>query len=106
MPSQDPPAVGEFQGHEIYPMPMFATISVADAAAVSEWYQNALGFSVVFAAPGSALIHLRRRKYQDLLIVPRAGAQAAAPSTLTITFNVDGEIDALAARAHAAPTAG
>lgn len=106
MPSQEPPVLGEFGGHEIYPMPMFATISVADVAAVSEWYQHALGFRVVFAAPGSALVHLRRRMYQDLLIVPRGGAATAAPSTLTITFNVDGEIDDVAARAHAAAASG
>ena len=106
MASHEPPSLGEFQGHEIYPMPMFATISVADVAAVSEWYQQALGFSVVFAAPGSMLVHLRRRKYQDLLIVPHGSAATAAASSLTITFNVDGEIDEVAARAHAAPSSG
>jgi uncharacterized glyoxalase superfamily protein PhnB len=106
MPSQEPPILSEFEGHEIYPMPMFATISVADVSAVSEWYQQALGFSVVFAAPGSALVHLRRRKYQDLLIVPRGGATMASASSLTLTFNVDGEIDEVAARAQAAPAAG
>lgn len=106
MTSQDPPALREFQGHEIYPMPMFATISVADVTAVSEWYQQALGFSVVFAAPGAALVHLRRRKYQDLLIVASRGASSAAPSSLTISFSADGEIDEVAARAHAAPRAG
>lgn len=106
MPSQEPPVLREFEGHEIYPMPMFATISVEDVASVSAWYQQALGFRIVFAAPGSALVHLRRRKYQDLLIVPRSGAADAPPPTLTITFNVDGEMDDVAARAHAAPRSG
>lgn len=106
MPSQEPPSLGDFQGHEIYPMPMFATITVADVTAMSGWYQQTLGFSVVFAAPGSALVHLRRRKYQDLLIVRGSSASAAAPSSLTISFSVDGEIDDVAARAHAGPTSG
>ena len=104
--NQEPPVVAEFQGHEIYPMPMFATIAVGDVAATSAWYQEALGFSVVFAAPGAALVHLRRRKYQDVLLVPAREASATAPSSLTITFNVDGEIDALAARARAAAALG
>jgi len=102
----DPPDVAKFQGHEIYPMPMFATIAVADVAATSAWYQEALGFGVVFAAPGSALVHLRRRKYQDVLIVPAREAAGTAPSSLTISFNADGEIDALAERAAAAAPLG
>ncbi|MGH9408495.1 MAG: VOC family protein [Vicinamibacterales bacterium] len=108
MTSQEPTVVGDFQGHEIYPMPMFATIAVADVTAVSGWYQQALGFTVVFAAPGAALVHLRRRKYQDLLIMPtRAGAATGSPvPTLTVSFSADGEIDELAARAHAAPSLG
>ena len=106
MTSQEPPVLREFQGQEIYPMPMFATISVTDVAAVSDWYQKALGFSVVFAAPGAAMVHLRRRKYQDLLIVPRGSTAPTAASTLTITFNVDGEIDDVAARAKSAPSVG
>lgn len=106
MTLQDPPVLGDFQGHEIYPMPMFATISVGDVAAVSAWYQEALGFQVVFAAPGSTLVHLRRRKYQDLLITRGASAPLAAPSSLTISFSVDGEIDEVAVRAHAATKSG
>ncbi|HEY3886531.1 MAG TPA: VOC family protein [Vicinamibacterales bacterium] len=109
MISQDPP-VADFHGHEIYPMPMFATIAVADVTTVSGWYQQALGFAVVFAAPGAALVHLRRRKYQDVLIVPTkagAGTGSCVP-TLTISFGADseGEIDELAARAHAVPSLG
>jgi hypothetical protein len=33
--SQEPPTLARFQDHEIYPMPMFATIAVADVAAAS-----------------------------------------------------------------------
>lgn len=106
MNAPDPPVVGDFQGHEIYPMPMFATVSVVDVASVSVWYQEALGFGVIFAAPGSTLVHLRRRKYQDLLIAKSTGASPAAPSSLTISFSVEGEIEEIAARAHAAPKSG
>jgi uncharacterized glyoxalase superfamily protein PhnB len=52
------------------------------------------------------LVHLRRRKYQDLLITPSRDDETKPPSTLTISFNVDGEIDDLAARAHAAAPLG
>jgi hypothetical protein len=73
-PMTDPPVVGQLDGVEIYPMPIFATLSVADPASLSAWYQAALGFTVVFAAPPiggqPALVDLRRRKYQDLLVVP------------------------------------
>jgi catechol 2,3-dioxygenase-like lactoylglutathione lyase family enzyme len=69
--NQEPTTLAEFGGHEIYPMPMFATLAVADVAAVAAWYERALGFATVFRAPDAggqpALIHLRRRKYQDLL---------------------------------------
>ena len=98
--ASEPPTLTTFNGHEIYPMPMFPTIAVADVAAVSAWYQAALGFAVVFAAPGGAMVHLRRRKYQDVLIVASREPAAAPASSLSVTFNTDGEIDALAARAR------
>lgn len=108
----DPPPLGEFNGHEIYPMPMFATLTVADVNALSRWYQDALGFATIFAGPPIAgqpsMVHLRRRKYQDLLIVPSraAGSTAAAPpSTLTLTFALD-DVDALGAQARGVPPVG
>ena len=103
---QEPPTLGEFDGHEIYPMPAFATISVADVAGIAAWYERALGFTTVFRAPDAggqpALVHLRRRKYQDLLLTPAlAGAPVTdAPSSLTLSFGADGEVDALAEQAR------
>ena len=48
---------------EIYPMPMFPTLSVADVAASVEWYTNKMGFTSVFTLPapdgGIAMAHLR-----------------------------------------------
>ena len=105
----EPPTVAEFGGFEIYPMPMFATLSTPDVAGLAKWYEATLGFRTVFAAPPGAaqpsLVHLRRRKYQDLLIVS-ASADAEPAAGLTLTFNIDGELDELAARAHAAGAEG
>ena len=94
--NEEPQDFGRYNGHEIYPMPMFITVAVDDIAAVSDWYVNALGFSVVFSAP-AAMTHLRRRKYQDVLIVRGAG--------LTTSFSID-DLEPLAARARAAATLG
>jgi uncharacterized glyoxalase superfamily protein PhnB len=105
----EPPTLGEFGGFEIYPMPVFATLAVADVSGLAAWYETALGFRTVFAAPASGgqptLVHLRRRKYQDLLIVP-ASQDAPAAGNLTLSFSAEGDLDDLAARARAAPVRG
>ena len=102
--NREPQTLGEFNGFEIYPMPMFATLAVDDVAAVARWYSEALGFGTMFAGPPigdqPSIVHLRRNKYQDLLLVPRrAGATRAAPATLTLSFSAD-EVDELAGRAR------
>jgi len=103
---QEPPSLGSYGCHEIYPMPAFATLAVADVAAVAAWYERALGFTTVFAGPSvggqPTLVHLRRQKYQDLLLTAAApgGAPSEAPSSLTLSFSVQEEVDALAARAR------
>jgi len=103
-------ALGTFNGFEIYPMPMFATLAVPDVASVAQWYQDALGFGVMFTTPGPGgapgLVHLRRRKYQDVLVVPIAAGSVAAASSLTLTFQADEEVAALAERARAVPAVG
>ncbi len=109
--SGEPVSLGEFNGFEIYPMPVFVTLGVADVDGVTRWYEQALGFRTVFRAPAvggqPGLVHLRRRKYQDVLVVPAPGAAADAPAgTLTVTFSADGEIEALAGRARAAGAVG
>lgn len=109
---QEPPTLGEYGGHEIYPMPAFATLAVADVAGIAAWYDRALGFSTVFRAPDiggqPAMVHLRRRKYQDLLITlaQPGAAPADAPSSLTLSFQADGEVDSLAERARSAEPLG
>jgi len=108
--TREPPTLDTFNEFEVYPMPMFATLSVADVAAVARWYGEALGFRTMFAGPAiggqPSMVHLRRNKYQDILLVPsRPGTGAAAPSTLTLSFSAD-EVDTLAARARAVPAVG
>jgi catechol 2,3-dioxygenase-like lactoylglutathione lyase family enzyme len=105
----EPQKLGEFNGHEIYPMPMFATIAVTDVAAVAAWYEQALGFSSIFRMPSPdgkpSIIHLRRRKYQDILLVPARTAPLKS-GTLFLSFNTDGEVDELAVRARGIPPVG
>jgi hypothetical protein len=108
--SGEPVALGTFNGFEIYPMPMFATLAVPDVTSVAQWYQEALGFGVMFTTPGPggapSLVHLRRRKYQDVLLVPAAAAAAAAAPSPTIGFQADGDVAALAERARVVPAVG
>ena len=102
--SNEPPTLGTFNEFEVYPMPMFATLSVADVAVVARWYGDALGFRTMFAGPAiggqPSMVHLRRNKYQDLLLVPsRSGTTAVAPASLTLTFSAD-EVDSIATQAR------
>jgi len=107
----EPQNLGTFNEFEIYPMPMFATIAVADVNSVVAWYQSALGFGVVFSAPGAggqpSLVHLRRKKYQDVLITPAPADPAMPTAGLTISFSADdGEVDSIADRVRAAVPVG
>ncbi len=65
---------------EIYVMSMFATLPVKDLDASRAWYA-ALGFvelAVMPAPDGSVqVVHLRRYRYQDLLLVPAEGEVSA-----------------------------
>ncbi|HZU22829.1 MAG TPA: VOC family protein, partial [Terriglobales bacterium] len=104
----EPVKLGEYNGMEIYPMPMFATIATPDVRSLAQWYVQVLGFKAVFEAPAiggqPVVVHLRRKKYQDILIVPGrpggAGASASAGG-MTLSFNAD-DVDALAAHARSA----
>lgn len=106
----EPPSLGEFNGFEVYPMPAFATLRVHDIEEVAAWYERALAFRPMFTAPGPdgcpALIHLRRRKYQDLLLVPAQSDPQSAPTSLTLSFSAGEDIDALAERARSIPSIG
>ena len=53
---------------DFYPMPMFVNLYVSDLDASLDWYQNTLGFRTVFGGPNEQFAHIRRDKYQDLLL--------------------------------------
>lgn len=95
---------------EFYPMPSFASLAVRDVEASSRWYQEALGFALVFTMPGpggaAGLAHLRWAKYADILL--RASPPLEGRKGVGIALNyavTDGAIDALAERARKAGAA-
>jgi uncharacterized glyoxalase superfamily protein PhnB len=91
---------------EAYPMPMFPMLAVADIAASTRWYQEALGFQHVFSMPGPGgaigLVHLRFARYADLLMRAAAPADDKKGCGITLNFAVAENIDALAERAREA----
>src|SRR6266496_1800755 len=84
----------------IYGMPMFVNLSARDMDATTSWYTEALGFVVLFSAPGAdgrpSLVHLRRWQFQDLLIHPAAGSVTAGSAMSLSVAAVYGEMEALA----------
>jgi catechol 2,3-dioxygenase-like lactoylglutathione lyase family enzyme len=87
---------------DVYPMPAFVTFPVTDLGASTGWYE-ALGFVVLATLPGpggtDALVHLRRLRYQDLLLVP--GRPTPGPR---VTFAAGEEdLDQRAARVRRSP---
>jgi catechol 2,3-dioxygenase-like lactoylglutathione lyase family enzyme len=55
---------------DFYPMPMFVILEVGNLPSSADWYQQVLGFRVVFRGPpdNPTMVHLRRERYQDLLL--------------------------------------
>jgi catechol 2,3-dioxygenase-like lactoylglutathione lyase family enzyme len=94
---------------EFYPMPFFATLSVGDIAASTQWYVDVLGFWLVFSMPGPgggpALSHLRWIKYADLLLAPEGPQASSKPKKGTgvrLSFLVsEGTVDELAEQVQA-----
>lgn len=83
----------------IYVMPMFANFTVKDLAA-SERFYNSLGFITLATIPGLdgsvQLVHLRRMRYQDILMTVGTPTAAGTP----ISFDAGREdLGALAERA-------
>lgn len=89
---------------DIYGMPAFVSIDVPDVRTAARWFVGALDFIELFAMPPGddpALIHLRRWRYQDILL-RRSDDHATIGSgiQLSIAATYD-ELDGLAARARA-----
>jgi uncharacterized glyoxalase superfamily protein PhnB len=105
----DPRASGRREGFEVYPMPMFAALETADVDALSQWYQQALGFAEMFRMPPAGkpqVVHLRRMKYQDVLIRPAAAAVDAAACGWSLCLQAGGDVDQFAAHAASVPAIG
>lgn len=87
----------------VYPMPMFANLVVRDLAAAEAVYAAA-GFVVLATIPGpdgaTVLIHLRRERYQDLLVT------VGEPSTGSMTVSFASTEPALAVAAERLRAAG
>lgn len=79
MTTQADPRPAPGVDRDIYPMPAFVKFEAADLPATTRWYEAA-GFVVLAAMPGpggsTALVHLRRQRYQDILLVPARGVPA------------------------------
>lgn len=87
---------------DIYGMPAFVTLVAPDVRAAAAWFTRSLDFIELFAMPPGnepVLIHLRRWRYQDILI-RRGEAPNAIGAGIQLSLAADyDEIDALAARA-------
>ncbi len=89
---------------EYYIMPSFPTLAALDLIASTRWYQEVLGFQLVFEMPGSdgnpILTHLRWAKYADLLLVAdrnHTSEQKGIGVSLSFAMTHD-SVDNLAAR--------
>lgn len=75
----------------IYPMPMFVNLVSRDLTATERLY-TAAGFVPLATIPGPdgapLLVHLRREKYQDILVTPGT----AVPGSTTASFAA-GDVD-------------
>ena len=91
----------------IYVMPQFVTFEVSDMDSARRWYVNGLGFVELAVLPDPAgepvLVHLRRFRYQDILLVP--GREPGDTSSgVRVSFAAgDEDLDARAAIASGEP---
>ena len=108
----EPPVFQVHNGFEVYPMPMFAAMETPDVDALAQWYQDALGFGIMFRSPGSGaqpmVVHLRRRKYQDVLIVPvpPGSIRPEVGGRWSLCLQAGENVDQFAMRAAAVPAIG
>jgi catechol 2,3-dioxygenase-like lactoylglutathione lyase family enzyme len=75
---------------DFYPMPMFVNLEVSNLDLSAEWYQQALGFRVVYRVPG--LVHLRRDRYQDVLLFPSESGGMDSPGKGVVIQLQAGEV--------------
>ncbi|MCO1654465.1 VOC family protein [Pseudonocardia humida] len=109
-PVHDPdagvPTIDPVVDTSIYPMPMFLRLEVSDLARSRAFYTGALDMVELAVLPPSGppfLVHLRRWRYQDLLLVPARGPVSAA---VGLGLSLAAEHDALAGLAERATAFG
>lgn len=86
---------------EIYAMPAFVSLAVSDFAAAKRWYTDGLGFVVLAELGGGlALVHLRRFRYQDILLRP-GGTRAGCAGLRAYFAAGDEDLEARAAALQA-----
>ena len=76
---------------DFYPMPMFVNLEVSNLDLSAEWYQQALGFRVAYRVPG--LVHLRRDRYQDMLLFPSESGGMDSPGKGIVIQLQAGEVN-------------
>ena len=89
---------------DIYPMPIFCTLTVDDVQKSADWYSKALNFKVIFALNNPEtkelnFVHLRRKKYQDILLVQGKTNRDQNVYGIAITFQAWTDIDLLVTQA-------
>ncbi len=102
-PQLDPETLGEYGGHVVYAMPAFLRIRAADPSRTIDFFTRVLDFDVMFRGPEvegvPVFVHLRRSKYQDVLVTPSRGPVQASPDLAASFATIDADaLDALAAR--------
>jgi catechol 2,3-dioxygenase-like lactoylglutathione lyase family enzyme len=101
-PDAGMPVIAPVVDTSIYPMPMFLRLEVSDLARSRAFYTQALDMIelAVLGPPGQPfLVHLRRWRYQDILLVPARGPVSAA---VGLGLSLAAEHDALAGLAERA----
>lgn len=73
---------------DIYPMPAFLTLTVADLERSVRWYTDGLDFVELARMPH--LVHLRRFRHQDILLFPQRPGLPAAESGAGWSFSLRG----------------
>jgi predicted enzyme related to lactoylglutathione lyase len=102
----EPAQLGEHGGYPIYAMPAFVSLASTDPVAMVGFFTQALDFGVMFSGPEvngtPMLVHLRRSRYQDVLVRPGPAGTPATSLVVTFAATDATEVDGLEARVRAA----
>lgn len=98
------PDLREGISRDIYGMPAFVSLDVPNVRDAARWFVGALDFIELFAMPPGddpAVIHLRRWRYQDILL-RRGDHETTVGRSISLSIAATyEELDGLAARARA-----